>query len=111
MINWGLNINVLVFFYRKQKVSVDEHTPLTYFVSRNVLEQETLAHVSGYDREKPTICDSTKRSLKELKCMKLIKDAVPVVEWLPKYSIKNDLMGDLMAGITVAVMHIPQGMN
>lgn len=94
---------------RKQKLSIDEHTPLTYFVNRNVLQQDGLAHISGYEREKPTIVDSTKRSLKEFKCTKLVKDAIPVVGWLPKYSIKNDFVGDLMAGVTVAVMHIPQG--
>lgn len=34
---------------------------------------------------------------------------VPVLKWLPKYSIKDSLAGDLAAGMTVAVMHIPQG--
>jgi solute carrier family 26, other len=35
---------------------------------------------------------------------------VPVLEWLPRYSIKENLIGDITAGVTVAVMHIPQGM-
>lgn len=35
---------------------------------------------------------------------------IPVLKWLPKYSLKNDLPGDISAGVTVAVMHIPQGM-
>lgn len=35
---------------------------------------------------------------------------IPVLKWLPKYSIKTKLVGDITAGITVAVMHIPQGM-
>lgn len=35
---------------------------------------------------------------------------MPVLKWLPKYSIKTKLVGDITAGITVAVMHIPQGM-
>lgn len=30
---------------------------------------------------------------------------------MPKYSIKNYLVGDITAGITVAVMHIPQGIS
>lgn len=29
---------------------------------------------------------------------------------LPRYSFKNNIAGDLTAGMTVAVMHIPQGM-
>ena len=35
---------------------------------------------------------------------------VPITEWLPKYSPKKQLKGDLLAGVTVAVMTIPQGM-
>ena len=41
---------------------------------------------------------------------KLIVDHVPIFKWLPKYSVKKDLLADIIAGITVAVMHIPQGM-
>lgn len=38
-----------------------------------------------------------------------IKNFIPALEWLPKYSNK-DLKGDLSAGLTVGVMLIPQGM-
>ncbi|XP_057664132.1 sulfate transporter-like isoform X1 [Diorhabda carinulata] len=34
----------------------------------------------------------------------------PVLEWLPKYQWKTELMADLIAGYTIAVMNIPQGM-
>ena len=34
---------------------------------------------------------------------------LPITEWLPKYS-KRDFKGDLIAGLTVAIMLIPQGM-
>lgn len=35
----------------------------------------------------------------------------PIFIWLPKYSIKNDLLADISGGLTVAVMHIPLGNN
>ncbi len=35
---------------------------------------------------------------------------LPIVEWLPKYKFREDLVPDAIAGITVGVMHIPQGM-
>lgn len=38
-----------------------------------------------------------------------IKQFLPFLEWLPNYR-KGDLIADLMAGITVAVLLIPQGM-
>ncbi|XP_055947438.1 sodium-independent sulfate anion transporter-like isoform X1 [Argiope bruennichi] len=44
------------------------------------------------------------------KCtLDLLKRRVPIVEWLPKYSIE-DLKGDLIAGMTVALTVIPQGL-
>jgi len=33
----------------------------------------------------------------------------PILRWLPKYRIKNDLMADITGGVTVGIMHIPQG--
>ncbi|XP_078370071.1 prestin-like isoform X2 [Oculina patagonica] len=34
----------------------------------------------------------------------------PIVRWLPKYSVKEDLLADITGGATVGVMHIPQGL-
>lgn len=38
-----------------------------------------------------------------------LKQQIPILEWLPAYK-KQYLQGDLAAGITIAVMLIPQGM-
>jgi MFS superfamily sulfate permease-like transporter len=32
------------------------------------------------------------------------------VNWLPKYDVKSSLKGDLLAGVTVGVMLVPQAM-
>ncbi|KAI1722105.1 sulfate permease family domain-containing protein [Ditylenchus destructor] len=34
---------------------------------------------------------------------------VPILNWLPKYAWKENLMADLVAGATTGVMHVPQG--
>ncbi|GBG28063.1 Sulfate transporter [Hondaea fermentalgiana] len=39
-----------------------------------------------------------------------VHEAMPIVNTLKNYDIRNDLPGDLTAGITVGVMLIPQGM-
>ncbi len=41
--------------------------------------------------------------------MKGIRKYFPILEWLPQYK-KQQLQGDLFAGVTVGVMLIPQGM-
>ncbi|WP_431166644.1 SulP family inorganic anion transporter [Tenacibaculum halocynthiae] len=40
--------------------------------------------------------------------MKLLKKLIPILEWLPNYK-KSQLQGDVVAGITVAIVLIPQG--
>ncbi|KAK0425638.1 hypothetical protein QR680_009299 [Steinernema hermaphroditum] len=33
----------------------------------------------------------------------------PIVEWLPRYSLRSDLLRDVIGGFTVGIMHVPQG--
>lgn len=35
---------------------------------------------------------------------------MPVLKWIPEYPVKKNLAGDIISGITVAVMSIPQGL-
>jgi hypothetical protein len=36
-------------------------------------------------------------------------DSIPLIRCLKEYSIRKYLVGDILAGMTVAIMHIPQG--
>ncbi|XP_062892980.1 solute carrier family 26 member 10 isoform X1 [Mobula hypostoma] len=36
---------------------------------------------------------------------------LPFLTWLPRYKIKQWLIGDIIAGLTVGIIHIPQGMS
>ncbi|XP_062827159.1 solute carrier family 26 member 10 isoform X3 [Anolis carolinensis] len=40
----------------------------------------------------------------------LFQRRLPIASWLPKYQPKKCLLGDLVAGLTVGIVHIPQGM-
>ena len=42
---------------------------------------------------------------------KNLLNRIPAIGWLRDYSIRDSLMSDILAGITVGIMHIPQGMG
>ncbi|CAI5503317.1 unnamed protein product [Closterium sp. Naga37s-1] len=41
---------------------------------------------------------------------RLVRDAVPCLDWLLSYDVRRDLKGDMVAGLSVGFMIIPQGM-
>lgn len=53
---------------------------------------------------------SVQKTVKKISFSSILHLLVPVTLWLPKYNCRRDLFGDISSGITVAVMHIPQGM-
>ncbi|XP_053684078.1 solute carrier family 26 member 6 [Sabethes cyaneus] len=87
-----------------------EYNELSYLVTRQCLHQEEFNQLSQYDRVKPPPIESMVNSAREFRCLNTLLNFIPILRWLPQYSIKRDLMGDITAGITVAVMQIPQGM-
>lgn len=42
---------------------------------------------------------------------KTILNRLPIISWLKEYNFREYLVPDLFAGITVGIMHIPQGMG
>ncbi|XP_056589312.1 solute carrier family 26 member 10 [Triplophysa dalaica] len=49
-------------------------------------------------------------SCSQVDCAHLLKKRVPVCNWLPKYKLRKWILGDIVAGLTVGIVHIPQGM-
>ncbi|KAL5290573.1 SLC26A2 family protein [Megaselia abdita] len=81
-----------------------------YSVHRNVLTHEVLIQNTGYEAKDKSILFGLKQYFAHLRFWSIFSGIIPIVQWLPKYSFKNYLVGDIIAGVTVAVMHIPQGM-
>lgn len=58
---------------------------------------------------KTQFSDVAQKCSQDFRLSKFLVEVIPVLGWLPKYNWKNDLVKDIISGITVAIMHIPQG--
>lgn len=72
-------------------------------------EFDEVFHHTEY--KKKHLSENLKNKLKsKFKIVNLLLSLFPILEWLPNYKWKTDFSHDLVSGITVAVLHIPQGM-
>lgn len=49
-----------------------------------------------------------KNNLGNCSFVKVIQNLVPATKWMRRYRWKEDFLGDVLSGFTVAIMHIPQ---
>lgn len=106
-----LFIHFFFLFSGNRHASVRIFSPLPkYSVTRTVLLKDDVALQAGYQQKDAFTCaNHVKKSYKRFSFCQFLLNIIPVLKWLPEYSFKNNLAGDITAGITVAVMHIPQG--
>ncbi|KAK4878230.1 hypothetical protein RN001_010736 [Aquatica leii] len=90
----------------------DDHiqSRATLRVQRPVYQTEELNEVTTYEYRQPNIATALKNKCGSFKPKECFQNAVPILKWLPNYKFKQNIMGDIFSGITVATMHIPQGM-
>ncbi|XP_077458232.1 solute carrier family 26 member 6, like 1 [Stigmatopora argus] len=88
---------------------------IKYRIEREVLDEqglETLAQRKPYTDTKLSVITQLKDSLRcnAAKIKHGFLSTFPVFYWLPKYSLWDYGMPDLISGISVGIMHLPQGM-
>ncbi|KAG7202324.1 hypothetical protein KM043_018656 [Ampulex compressa] len=79
-------------------------------VRRPVYQQDELNQLCKYVKPRRAFLKEISTKCKNIKPVSCLKKTIPLIDWLSSYDWKNHILGDIVAGITVAVMHIPQGM-
>ncbi|CAB3371983.1 Hypothetical predicted protein [Cloeon dipterum] len=84
----------------------------TFKMERPALSQNNFRLNYDYEKKEKNALETFKeRNLDGFKLSKWAKQTLPVLDWVPKYDWKVDGPCDLIAGITVGIMHIPQGLG
>ncbi|XP_062990260.1 prestin isoform X1 [Elgaria multicarinata webbii] len=84
-----------------------------YCVERRVYNQGTLQEKLHKKEKTPLsvgqkIAHSCRCSTKKAKSV--LYSFLPIVKWLPRYPVKDYLLGDIISGISTGVMQLPQGL-
>lgn len=81
-----------------------------YSIHRDVLTHEVVIKQTGYAARDKSIPSSLRNCWRSWNFFALFTGVIPILQWLPQYSPRRDLPGDIIAGFTVAIMNIPHGM-
>ncbi|NXC97196.1 S26A6 protein, partial [Certhia familiaris] len=85
---------------------------LSHRAPREVLSEAELEEVA---QRKPPTTPSLRGCLRKTRCSgtaakSLLFRFLPFLRWLPRYPIKDWLLGDIVSGFSVGIMHLPQGL-
>ncbi|XP_075430648.1 solute carrier family 26 member 6-like isoform X1 [Ascaphus truei] len=85
----------------------------SYCVKRPVLSEAELDEIAPKSQiEKPSSWERLRSKLRcsEATARSLLLKYVPVLRWLPHYPARDWLLGDFVAGISVGIVQLPQGL-
>uniref|UniRef100_M3YSL1 Solute carrier family 26 member 6 n=1 Tax=Mustela putorius furo TaxID=9669 RepID=M3YSL1_MUSPF len=81
-----------------------------YHVERPLMNQQQLEELGHRTSATRTYQWRTWFQCSRARARALLFQYLPVLSWLPRYPLRDWLLGDLLAGLSVAIMQLPQGL-
>ncbi|XP_059878413.1 solute carrier family 26 member 6 isoform X5 [Delphinus delphis] len=81
-----------------------------YHVERPLLNQEQLEELGSRSSATGTLQWRTWFRCSHARARALLLQYFPVLAWLPQYPVRDWFLGDLLSGLSVAIMQLPQGL-
>lgn len=94
---------------RRYRINLSRHVYNEREFTESFINQEEYTASSEF--EPSSLAKTLRRNFlpSRCTCKDILQSWFPIVEWLPAYNIRRDLAHDIAGGLTVAIMHIPQG--
>ncbi|KAK2091096.1 hypothetical protein P7K49_030380 [Saguinus oedipus] len=80
-----------------------------YHMERPLLNQEHLEELGHWGSAPRTRQWRTWLQCSRARAHALLLQRLPILVWLPRYPVRDWLLGDLLSGLSVAIMQLPQG--